>query len=99
MLFNSYVFIFLFLPLALAGYYLLNYLKKYRAAGVFLTGMSLWFYGHFNKSYLFIICGSIAANYLLSVLINRGGGMEQKENQENYTCIWDTCKYSSYILF
>ena len=91
--------IFLFLPLALAGYYLLNYLKKYRAAGVFLTGMSLWFYGHFNKSYLFIICGSIAANYLLSVLINRGGGMEQKENQENYTCIWDTCKYSSYILF
>lgn len=79
MLFNSYVFIFLFLPLALAGYYLLNYLKKYRAAGVFLTGMSLWFYGYFNKSYLFIICGSIAANYLLSVLINRGGyGVKRK---------------------
>lgn len=77
MLFNSYVFIFLFLPLALAGYYLLNYLKKYRAAGIFLIGMSLWFYGYFNKSYLLIICGSIAANYLLSVLINRGGGMWQ----------------------
>ncbi len=53
MLFNSYVFIFLFLPLALAGYYILNYLKKYKIAGVFLTGMSLWFYGYFNKSYLF----------------------------------------------
>ena len=74
MLFNSYIFIFLFLPLALAGYYSLNYIKKYRAACVFLTGMSLWFYGYFNKSYLFIICGSIASNYLLSVLINRGGG-------------------------
>ena len=73
MLFNSYVFIFLFLPLALAGYYLLNYLKKYRVAGIFLIGMSLWFYGYFNKSYLLVICGSIAANYLLSVLINRGG--------------------------
>lgn len=78
MLFNSYVFIFLFLPLALAGYYLLNYLKKYRVAGIFLIGMSLWFYGYFNKSYLLIICGSIAANYLLSVLINRGGGCGNK---------------------
>ena len=75
MLFNSYVFIFLFLPVALAGYYLLNHLKKYRVAGIFLTGMSLWFYGYFNKSYLVIICGSIAVNYVLSVLINRGGGI------------------------
>ncbi len=82
MLFNSYIFIFLFLPLALAGYYSLNYIKKYRAACVFLTGMSLWFYGYFNKSYLFIICGSIASNYLLSVLINRGGGWGKKETMK-----------------
>ena len=73
MLFNSYIFIFLFLPLALAGYYLLNYLKRYKIAGIFLISMSLWFYGYFNKTYLFIICGSIIANYLLSVLMNRGG--------------------------
>ncbi|MCX4325940.1 MAG: MBOAT family protein [Lachnospiraceae bacterium] len=78
MLFNSYIFIFLFLPLALTGYYLLNYFKKYRVAGVFLTGMSLWFYGYFNKSYLVIICGSIAINYLLSALINRGGVWSEK---------------------
>ncbi len=78
MLFNSYVFIFLFLPLALAGYYILNYLKKYKIAGVFLTSMSLWFYGYFNKSYLFIICVSIIANYLLSVLMDRGGVLAGK---------------------
>lgn len=83
MLFNSYIFIFLFLPVTLAGYYLLNHLKKYRAAGIFLTGMSLWFYGYFNKSYLVIICGSIAANYVLSVLINRGEVWNKKGTGKN----------------
>lgn len=75
MLFNSYIFIFLFLPLALTGFYLLNYLKKYKAASIFLTCMSLWFYGYFNKSYLVIICGSIVVNYLLSRLVIYEGGV------------------------
>ncbi len=66
MLFNSYIFIFLFLPIALAGYYMLNHFKLYRAGNLFLTGMSLWFYGYFNPSYLAIICGSIAVNFLFS---------------------------------
>lgn len=35
MLFNSYVFIFLFLPLVLAGWYFLNYLKAHEAAKFF----------------------------------------------------------------
>ena len=59
MLFNSYIFIFLFLPLALVGYYFLNYLKKYTLANVFLIAMSLWFYGYYNPSYLAVICTSI----------------------------------------
>ena len=32
MLFNSYIFIFLFFPLALAGYYIFNHFHLYRAA-------------------------------------------------------------------
>lgn len=63
---KSYIFVSLFFPLALAGYYILNHFQLYRAAGIFLTGMSLWFYGYFNPSYLLIICGSIAVNYLIS---------------------------------
>ena len=66
MLFNSYYFIFLFFPFALAGYYLLNYVNRYRAANIFLIGMSLWFYGYFNVSYLLIICSSIIANFLIA---------------------------------
>lgn len=66
MLFNSYIFILLFLPVSLIGYYMFNHFQKYRIANVFLIGMSLWFYGYFNKWYLFIICGSIIGNFLIS---------------------------------
>ena len=45
MLFNSYIFIFVFLPLCLAGYFLLHRLNKPTLALMWLFGMSLWFYG------------------------------------------------------
>lgn len=65
MLFNSYIFVFLFLPLCLLFYFLCNNWKKYELGKVFLTCMSLWFYAYFNISYLPIIVGSILVNYLL----------------------------------
>lgn len=71
MLFNSQIFIFMFLPLALAGWYILNHFKLYRVALVFVIGMSLWFYGYFNPSYLLIILGSMAGNYLISFIMER----------------------------
>ena len=69
MLFNSYIFIFIFLPLTLAGWYTLNRFKAYETAKFFLAGMSLWFYGYFNVYYLAVIVASILANYLLSFLL------------------------------
>lgn len=71
MLFNSYIFVFLFLPLCLAGYFILNHTGRPRAALAFLFGMSLWFYGFFNPSYLLVICSSIAVNYLFYMLSKR----------------------------
>lgn len=56
MLFNSYIFVFLFFPICLAGYYGLLHLQKKEAAGIFLTAMSFWFYGYFNVSYLLGSC-------------------------------------------
>lgn len=69
MLFNSYIFIFIFLPLALLGWYGLNRIKQYELAKVFLAAMSLWFYAYFNTWYLLIIVISILANYLISYLM------------------------------
>ena len=68
MLFNSYIFMFIFLPLCLAGYFLLNRFGFKKTALAFLFGMSLWFYGFFNPSYLLVICSSIAVNYFFYVL-------------------------------
>lgn len=73
MLFNSYVFIFLFLPATLLGWYVINYFKRDRAANLFLIGMSLWFYGYFNVPYLLVICGSIVMNFLLAKAMGRIG--------------------------
>lgn len=63
MLFNSYIFVFLFLPVCLAGYHLLNHFHFYKTGLLFLLILSLWFYGYFCPQYLFIIAGSILFNY------------------------------------
>lgn len=69
MLFNSYIFVFAFLPFTLIGYFWLNRKKSNKAALTFLTIMSLLFYGYFNASYLLIICSSICVNYGISRLM------------------------------
>lgn len=69
MLFNSYIFIFLFLPLALAGWYFLNKIEKYKVAQFFLIAMSLWFYAYFDISYLAVILASSLFNFVFSYLI------------------------------
>ena len=71
MLFNSYIFLLLFLPLCLTGYFGLNRFKHYKMAQLYLLGMSLWFYGYFNVSYLWIILTSIIINYLINRLFFR----------------------------
>lgn len=65
MLFNSIEFIFFFLPVAFLGYFLLNYLQKYKWAEVFLLIMSLYFYGYNKITYLWVIISSILLNYVL----------------------------------
>ena len=79
MLFNSYIFIFLFLPLCLAGFYLLQN-KQATFAKVWLTCFSLWFYGYFNQYYLLIMVCSIIGNYFIHCFIVRARNMENDEN-------------------
>lgn len=71
MLFNSYIFILLFFPVVLLGYYGFNHIKKYTLANIFLILMSLWFYGYYNPKYLFVICISILGNYTLAKALEK----------------------------
>lgn len=71
MLFNSLSFIFLFLPCALIGYYLLIRLGLNRWIFVFLVGASLVFYAVWNPPYVLLLIGSMLANYLLGLWLDR----------------------------
>lgn len=65
MLFNSYEFIFIFFPIVLIGYFILNQYGKNQLAKGWLVLASLYFYSYFNHSYLIIIITSIVINYSL----------------------------------
>ena len=69
MLFNSYEFIFLFLPIILIIYFTLNRFDKNRLAKGWLVLASLYFYSYFNKKYLILIVASIVVNYFVGKLL------------------------------
>ena len=81
MLFNSYIFIFIFLPLTFCGYYGLHRLGSPVLAKTELILMSLWFYGYFNPSYLWIMCSSILVNYILSQFLQKQWKISGKKLQ------------------
>lgn len=69
MLFNSYEFIFLFLPITLIGYYLLNRIRLTLASNAWLLFASLFFYAWWDAKYLPLLLGSILFNYTIGNLI------------------------------
>lgn len=71
MLFNSYLFIFIFFPLVFLGWFGLNARHQNKWAKVFLAGMSLWFYSYANIHYLFLILASVGINYFCSFAMKK----------------------------
>ena len=71
MLFNSYSFIFAFLPLTLLGYFLLGGRKGGWYANAWLALASLFFYGYWDMRFLPLLVGSILVNYFLGGMIIR----------------------------
>jgi alginate O-acetyltransferase complex protein AlgI len=70
MLFNSYEFIFLFLPVTLLIYVILVHNRKKEAAMTWLVAASLFFYGWWNPVYLLLIIGSMLFNYYTGVQLS-----------------------------
>ena len=66
MLFNSYLFILVFLPFVLSTYFVLNHLNLYRCSMLFLLLSSLFFYGYWNFNYVGLLIFSILVNYVFS---------------------------------
>ncbi|BBE35469.1 MBOAT family O-acyltransferase [Sphingosinicella microcystinivorans] len=70
MLFNSYEFILLFLPIAVAGFFVLAGAST-RAAMGWLVAVSLFFYGWWNPAYLPLLIGIAAFNYVVGRALSR----------------------------
>ena len=71
MLFNSYEFIFVFLPITFFIYFYLNHKRLTEASKGFLVCSSLFFYSWWNIAYLPIILTSMVFNYIIGRNLNK----------------------------
>lgn len=79
MLFNSFEFLFIFLPITYIGYCLLNRFKMYKPGTVWLLIASLYFYAYYKIEYLPLILLSILFNYTIgTVLLKKDLGKFKK---------------------
>lgn len=78
MLFNSFSFLLIFLPITLLGFYWIARRDHGMAAG-WLAVASLVFYGWWDYRYLLLLIGSITFNFYLGSLIGKaeGGGRQR----------------------
>lgn len=71
MLFNSYVFIFVFLPITVLGYYAFRHYLDQRPALAWLLLCSLVFYGAWDWRYVILISCSILLNFYCGFALSR----------------------------
>ena len=72
MLFNSYEFIFIFLPIVLFGYFALGAKYHHRLAVSWLVGASLFYYAWWNPAYIGLIILSMLFNYSIGITLSSG---------------------------
>ncbi len=78
MLFNSFSFLFLYLPVVLAGFFLLGRYAP-RWAAMWLAMASLFFYGYWSLRYLPLLLASIVANYWAARAILAASGAARRQ--------------------
>ena len=78
MLFNSYEFIFFFLPSVFVIYFALQYAGQSRLAKGSLVLASLFFYSWWNVSYLPLILMSVVVNYTVGTYLSKSEHMKSR---------------------
>ncbi len=71
MLFNSYEFIFLFLPISLVIFFLINNLRLTLASRVWLVISSIFFYSYWDINFLPLLLISIIVNFTIGQIISK----------------------------
>jgi alginate O-acetyltransferase complex protein AlgI len=94
LLFNSYEFIFIFLPLALIVFFGLSAYRQVKAATLWLLLASLVFYGYWRISYIPLLVISVLGNYYFGRWID---GV-QPGTQKAKTLLWGGVLFNLGIL-
>ncbi|RXI29063.1 membrane-bound O-acyltransferase family protein, partial [Arcobacter aquimarinus] len=92
MLFNSYEFIFAFLPITFFVYFYLNSKRLTQASKGFLVFASLFFYSWWNIAYLPLILISMLFNYVV-------GNSLAKSSEENKKGLNKSFSKKSILIF
>lgn len=71
MLFNSFEFIFAFLPIIFIVYFILGKLQLITASKIWLIASSLFFYSWWNIAYLPLLLGSLFFNYVVGSALGK----------------------------
>jgi D-alanyl-lipoteichoic acid acyltransferase DltB (MBOAT superfamily) len=88
MLFNSFPFLFLFLPIAVIGYALVRQYLGLRVAQAFLLVSSLFFYAYVKPSYVLILAASILFNWAIGLWIGTAKTNTPEEESRRKICLW-----------
>jgi len=83
MLFNSYEFIFVFLPVTLVIYFYLNHKRLPEASKGFLVFSSLFFYSWWNIAYLPLILSSMLFNYVVGKLLSKEDALKRQFSKKS----------------
>ena len=76
MIFSTYRFIFLFLPVTFFGYFILNRFRYYSVAKIWLIIASLYFYGQGSPAFFPFFLASITGNYIIGTAMTRMEGSQ-----------------------
>ena len=79
MIFSTYQFILVFLPIVFITYILLNKFKMYTISKIWLVIASLYFYAQGSSSFFPFFLGSIFGNYCIGTALTKLQGKEDKK--------------------
>ena len=81
MIFSTYRFIFLFLPITFAGYFLLNRMRYYSIGKIWLVVCSLYFYAQGSPAFFPFFLASITGNYIVGTKLLQTDGEDSLQRK------------------
>ncbi|NBJ03958.1 MBOAT family protein [Lachnospiraceae bacterium] len=102
MVFSSQIFLFLFLPVALMGYYLICKIEKGGAKNLWLLLASILFYAYGEPFFVYVLLFASVFNWFMSKLISEKEGIRKNIcfiiGLAGNSILLVSCKYTGFII-